>query len=237
MAYDWTRLTTTARSAKTGGVKIVVYGPAGVGKTTLAATCTPHDSTKTLLISAESGTRPLRNLEIPEAPVTTWQDFGALHADLASGLANGGLPYDWIVVDSLSEIVERCLESTMEAHKGKSDNWAIYRELATESIDLMKKFRDLKGVNVLFTCEQERDKTDTGLMLYQPSIPGNKASRKLTHIFDEIWAYRVERDAQGTVRRFIQTQPCHQYTAKSRSGLGMYESPDIGAIMARMASF
>lgn len=233
MAYDWSRLTNTDQSSRSNGVKIVVYGQAGAGKTVLSSTCTPAEPHKTLLISAESGTLSLRGIGMPEAPVKTWEEFKGIYSDIAAGVAAGALPYEWIAIDSISEIVEKCLEVKMQAHKG--DTWAVYREMGAEVVSMIKKWRDLEGINVYMSCKQEREKSDTGLMLYQPSLPGKKSVLDLMHAYDEIFAYRLERDAQGNVRRFLQTQPCHQYQAKDRSDrLEFYEAPDLGAIYRKI---
>ena len=52
--------TTTDRAAQLNGVKVLVYGQAGAGKTVLASTAPAP-----FLISAEGGELSLRNVQIP----------------------------------------------------------------------------------------------------------------------------------------------------------------------------
>ncbi|KKL64067.1 hypothetical protein LCGC14_2168750 [marine sediment metagenome] len=96
------------------GLKILVHAPSGFGKTVLCATT----GRKSLLINAESGLLSLK--EVPEdikknIDVVTVNELTEL-GELYDMLAQGGHPYDWIMLDSLSEIAEVC--------RLRSQDWA-----------------------------------------------------------------------------------------------------------------
>ena len=55
------KLTSTAQAAVDNGIKVLVHGPAGSGKTTLCATT----GEPTVIISAEAGLLSLRGHDIP----------------------------------------------------------------------------------------------------------------------------------------------------------------------------
>lgn len=244
MAYDWQRkMTTTAESAKISGIKVLVYGAAGSGKTHMIKTCTPEDPSKTLMISAESGTLALEGVNIPEAPVSSFAEFKGLYDDLRAWIAGenirgenwGAFPYEWIAIDSITEIIDQCLAVKTSLHK--DDTWAIYRTMKDDVLDILKKFRDLQGVNVYFSCEMERDKTEAGALLYQPQVAGNAVAKKLPYLFDLVFPLRAQVDPQDKekVHRFLQTRGDSQYYAKDRSGkLNAFEAPDLGAIREKI---
>lgn len=229
MAYDWNRLTTTADLARDDGVKVLVYGQAGSGKTHLVTTL-DEDPGKVLIANADGGTLTIAGDAFPVAPIESFADFEALLTDVAAGSKAGKIPYTWLVVDSLTEIVERCLEVQIDANPG--DTWGVYRELGNVMIYWLKRIRDMPGINVYVTAEMGREKTETGRMLYAPRCPGSKTAGKIPHVFDFVFPLRLENNPEtGELERWLQTQPCTRYEAKSRlSALGRYEKPDIGAI-------
>ena len=62
--------TTTRKAAQTNGVKVLVYGKAGVGKTVLCAT-----APKPVIISAEAGLLSLQGADIPVIEVKNIEDL------------------------------------------------------------------------------------------------------------------------------------------------------------------
>ena len=67
MPLNWT---TTDRAGNAGAVKVLVYGPAGIGKTTLCQT-----APRPLIISAEGGMLSLRKVSIPVLEVNEIGDL------------------------------------------------------------------------------------------------------------------------------------------------------------------
>ena len=222
------KLTSTREAARTNGVKILVYGQAGAGKTRLCATT----GGRPIIISAESGLLSLRGTDIPVIEVSSIADVHEAYAYLVSP---EGSVYDWVCLDSISEIAEVVLNFEKKAAK---DPRQAYGALTEQMTDLLRAFRDLPGRNVYMSAKMERTKDEhTGAVLFGPSMPGQRLGQGLPYLFDEVLCLRVEKDATtGATVRALQTQPDFQYGAKDRSGaLEAYEAPDLGAIAAKIA--
>jgi hypothetical protein len=222
-------LTSTKDSAAINGLKFLVHGPAGAGKTKLCATT----GEPTVIISAESGLLSLRDFDIPVIEVKTLDALYEAY-DFVVNSAEGQA-FRWVCLDSISEIAEVVLNHEKKVAK---DPRQAYGALAEKMTDLIRAFRDLPGRNVYFSCKQERAKDEqTGAMLYYPAMPGNMLKQGVGYFFDFVVALRVEADAEGKPTRWLQTSRDYNYEAKDRSGsLDMFESPDLSAIAAKVTS-
>lgn len=222
------KLTTTRAAAVDNGVKILVYGQAGAGKTVLSATTGGNP----LIISAEAGLLSLRHTDLAVAEVQSMDDLMELYRSLSSN-DPAFAEFDWICIDSISEIAEVVLN---KAKKDAKDPRQAYGMLSEQMQDLIRAFRDLPR-NVYMSAKMERIKDDeTGRLSYQPSAPGAKVSQALPYFFDEVFVLRVEKNAEtGESERMLQTQPDYNYTCKDRSGaLAMFEEPSLAVIAAKI---
>lgn len=203
------------------GLKCLVHGPSGAGKTVLCGSC----GEPTLIISAESGLLSLSGSTAPitVAEVQTIQDIMDVYT-----LIHDSHDYQWICLDSLSEIGEVVLSNEKSQTK---DPRQAYGETVDQMGKLIRAFRDLP-YNVLMTSKQERIKDEmTGSLLYCPSMPGQKLSQQLPYFFDFVFAYRVEKNSDDELVRVLQTNRDATHEAKDRSGkLDMYEAPNMAAI-------
>lgn len=221
-------LKSTRNAAASQGIKVLVHGPAGAGKTKLCATAPG----KPIIISAEAGLLSLRDVDIPVIEVASIADVHEAYAFLMSP---EGAHYDWVCIDSISEIAEVVLNTEKKATK---DPRQAYGALAEQMTDLVRAFRDLPGRNVYMSCKQERIKDDaTGSILYGPSAPGQRMAQALPYFFDEVFALRVEKDPEGKTVRYLQTGRDFTHEAKDRSGaLDMFELPDLAAIAGKITA-
>ena len=219
----------STKDAALDGIKVLVHGPAGAGKTSLCATT----GEPTVIISAESGLLSLRGHDIPVIEVKTLDQLYEAYDFVVN--TEQGQSFKWICLDSISEIAEVVLNHEKKAAK---DPRQAYGALAEKMTDLIRAFRDLPGRNVYFSCKQERAKDEqTGAMLYYPAMPGNMLKQGVGYFFDFVFALRVEKDADGNPTRWLQTSRDYNYEAKDRSGsLDMFESPDLAAIASKVIS-
>jgi phage nucleotide-binding protein len=219
----------STKDAALDGIKILVHGPAGAGKTSLCATT----GEPTVIISAESGLLSLRGVDIPVIEVKALDQLYEAYDFVVN--TPEGQAFKWICLDSISEIAEVVLNHEKKVAK---DPRQAYGALAEKMTDLIRAFRDLPGRNVYFSCKQERAKDEqSGAMLYYPAMPGNMLKQGVGYFFDEVMALRVEKDAEGNPTRWLQTSRDYNYEAKDRSGaLEMFESPDLAAIAAKISS-
>jgi hypothetical protein len=220
-------LTSTKDSAAINGLKFLVHGPAGAGKTLLCATT----GEPTVIISAESGLLSLRGVDIPVIEVKTLDQLYEAYQFVV--MTEQGQSFKWVCLDSISEIAEVVLNHEKKVAK---DPRQAYGALAEKMTDLIRAFRDLPGRNVYFSCKQERAKDEqSGAMLYYPAMPGNMLKQGVGYFFDFVFALRIEKDAEGNPARWLQTSRDYNFEAKDRSGaLDMFEPPDLGAIAEKV---
>jgi len=208
------------------GIKVLVYGKAGYGKTYLARTApTP------VLISAESGALSLRDLHFPMIEIKTVEQLLEVNAWVYN--SKEAKQFQTIYIDSISEIAEVVLANAKATTK---DPRKAYGDLIDKMKQVVKSFRDLSGKNVVMTAKQEMNKDDTtGISSYGPGMPGGKLSQDMPYLFDEVFRLGVGKTPQGVDYRFLQTQPDLQYDAKDRSGvLSAIEPPDLGYIFNKI---
>lgn len=218
---------TTTKNYASNGIKILVHGQAGIGKTCLCASLP-----KPIILSVESGLLSLADVDIPVIEIKTIDDLAEAYAWLAE--SEEGRQYQSVCLDSVSEIAEVVLSNEKGKEKDPRKAYGNMQEIMAE---LMRNFRDLPGRNVYFSAKQERIQDESGRILYGPSMPGQKLAQQIPYLFDEVFCYQMVKDQNGVPQRILLTQPDGISVAKDRSGkLDMWESPDLGAIIEKIRS-
>jgi phage nucleotide-binding protein len=203
------------------GLKVLVYGQAGCGKTTLSKTLP-----KPVVLSAEGGLLSLKDDNIPYIEIKSMTDLHDAYAWLQDSDE-----FESVVLDSISEIAEVVLAHEKKINK---DGRAAYGEMDVQLSEIIRAFRDL-DMHVLMTAKLEKQQDEMGRMLYFPSLPGNKTAQKLPYFFDEVLALRIEKDEDGKTQRASMCDSDGLWLAKDRSGkLEAWESPDLGEIIAKV---
>ena len=215
----------STRSVAAQGVKMMVYGAAGAGKTSLIRTL-PNP----VILSAESGLLSIADADIPFIEIKTMQELQEAY-EWASG-SDEAKQFDSIALDSISEIGEVVLNHEKKIAK---DPRQAYGAMQEQLGDIIRSFRDLQGKNVYFSAKLEKSQDEMGRMLYAPSMPGNKVGQSLPYFFDEVFALRVEKDPQGMTQRALMCDTDGLWSAKDRSGkLSAWEAPDLGEIIKKI---
>jgi len=207
------------------GVKILVYGHAGAGKTSLIQTLpTP------VILSAEAGLLSLAGADIPFIEIVDAASLREAYQWVVESAE--AREFESIALDSISEIAEVVLNAEKKTAK---DPRQAYGAMQEQMADIIRAFRDLPGKNVYFTAKLEKATDEMGRILYAPSMPGNKTGQSLPYFFDEVLALRVERDAEGVPQRGLMCDGDGVWLAKDRSGrLSPWEAPDLGAIINKI---
>jgi len=218
--------TTTDRASIDHGIKMLVYGASGVGKTFLCGTMP-----KPLIISGEQGLLSLRGKSIPVITVTSAAEVDAALEWCRNNAAKQGI--ESIALDSISEIVEKVLFN--ERSKTKDPRQA-YGAMADRAIQMVKDFRDLRGFHVLVIAKQMVGKDPmTGMEKASPTAPGQQVGPALPYLFDEVFHAFTDKDANGNVYHALRTHAAFNADAKDRSGvLDEIEYPDIANIIAKI---
>ena len=207
------------------GVRLVVYGVSGSGKTSLIPTL-PNP----LVISAESGLLSIKDADVPYIEVVDYASLIEAYRFVSESQDAQG--FSSIAIDSISEIAEVVLAHEKRINK---DGRAAYGEMQVQVMDIMRSFRDLRGKHVYFSAKCEKQQDENGRMLYSPSMPGNKLAQQIPYLVDEVFALRVEKDSEGHTQRALMTDGDGLWLAKDRSGrLDTWEAPDLGAIINKI---
>lgn len=208
------------------GVKCLVYGHAGSGKTSLIPTLPSP-----IVLSAEGGLLSIADADVPFIEITGMADLMEAYQWITESADAKG--FKSVCLDSISEIAEVVLGEELKRNK---DGRAAYGELNTKMAELIRAFRDLPGKHVYFTAKCEKAQDEAGRMLYSPGMPGKSLTQSLPYFFDLVMALRVEKDAEGQTHRMLMTDSDGTWQAKNRAAgkLELWEAPDLSAIINKI---
>ncbi|AGC35833.1 Sak4-like ssDNA annealing protein [Rhizobium phage RHEph06] len=220
------RIQSTQGFGAKNGVKILVYGLAGRGKTTLCRTC-PNP----IIMSAESGLLTLARDNLPYLEVRNMNDLRDYY-QWAKSSAECRQNFQTLCLDSISEIAEVVLADKKAKVK---DGRMAYGEMIDDMHKIIKEFRDIAGYHVYMSAKQERMKNETtGVVMNVPMMPGNKLGQAMPYFPDEVFQLDIEGTGQNAYRRLL-CQPDFMTDAKDRSGvLDPIERPDLGYIINKI---
>ncbi len=215
----------TTGGLSANGVKMLVYGNAGSGKTSLIPTL-PNP----IVLSAEGGLLSIQGADVPFIEINSMATLMEAYTWLTESAE--AKQFDSVALDSISEIGEVVLAEELKRNK---DGRAAYGELNTVMASMIRAFRDLPSKHVYFTAKCDKSQDETGRMLYAPSMPGKSLSMQIPYFFDLLLALRVEKDAEGLSQRALMCDSDGIWQAKDRSGkLDTWEAPDLGAIINKI---
>jgi len=201
------------------GVKCIVYGGAGVGKTRLCAT-----APKPIIISAESGLLSLSEVDCDFIEIKSLNQLDEAYRALKSDNT-----YETICLDSLSEIAEVLITELKPQFK---DARQAYGALSDAMMPMLRKFRDLPGKNTVFTCKLIRiQDEETGKISEEIMMPGKVLSYQIPYIVDELFKMKLGKKKVSV----LQTTPDRISFAKDRSGaLSDEEAPNMTDIINKI---
>lgn len=222
------------------GVKSLVYGPPGGGKTPMITT-----APRPVLLVTEPGLLSMRGSNIP-----AWEGYTADKIDEFfkwCGQSNETKNFDTICIDSISQLSEIVLTKYLGTCK---DGRKAYGELSRVVMDYVDQLYFMPQKHVYIIAKESKQEeivwSFTGPMPVQntvikkiPYFPGQDLNIKVPHRYDEIL-----RVAKGMIpgvqgeQRFIRTGgPEHELLARDRSGkLSEYEPQDLTALFNKIMS-
>lgn len=215
----------TTGDLKNNGVKILVYGQAGAGKTTLIKTLP-----QPIILSVEGGLLSIKDADLPYVEIKTITELSDVYSWIVSSDEAVGL--ESVALDSISEFAELVLNEQLKTNK---DGRGAYGDMNQIIAGIIRTFRDLPGKNVYFSAKVERAIDESGKMLYSPNMPGKSLTAQLPYFFDFVLPLRTEKDHEGIMHRMLQCETDGLWLAKSRSTkLAQWEEPDLSALITKI---
>lgn len=212
------------------GIKIVLYGNSGVGKTVLCST-----APSPLIISAEKGLLSLSDQAIDFIQVMSLKDVGDAYNFITK--SEEATKYKTICIDSISELTEVCLleiknKMIKDSDTGKIDARQSYGKLAESVGTMIRRFRDLQHHDVVMVAKQKRmEDEDGGTYWFEPYLPGRVLPFNLPYLVDEVFCMQLRRNGD----RYLQTVGDRRFICKDRSGkLDAEEVPNLTAVFNKI---
>jgi hypothetical protein len=216
----------STKDVHVNGIKLVLYGASGAGKTIMASTA-PNP----FYISAEKGMLSLADKDIPYVEVKTLKSMDEAYQYCLKS------DYETIVIDSLSEVTQACLdqftkEMISQSQSGKIDKRQAYGKMAERIGNLIRNFRDMDGKNVIFIAKERKiEDEDAKTITYEAYLPGRVLPFDLPYLTDEVLCLQISRKGE----RFVQTSGDFKRICKDRSGtLSNPEKPDFQIIFDKI---
>jgi hypothetical protein len=209
---------------------ILVYADSGVGKTVLAGS---HP--KALILAADTGTisAARQGSKAKVIRVGDWPKFEQATRWIRAG---GYSKYEWIVLDSLSMLREKCMRYTLESEHARNaarDEFIPAQPDHQKVQNVMKRtveiYADLP-VNVLFTALPMHIETRDGESRVMPMIHGQNGdtAHYIAGLMDSVGYMEVTRrrrkgddedEPTGSEVRRIHWQPYNEFVGKDRFGV------------------
>lgn len=244
-----------------GGIKAVILGPSGIGKTTLLKTLDPK---KTLFFDLEAGSLAVEGWEGDEVRPRTWDDCRTLAALIAGpnpalredqsyskahfdhvnkdNAAAQFASYETIFIDSITVAGRLCFQWAQgqpEAYSektGKRDTRGAYGLHGREMLAWLTQLQHARDRNIVFVGILDQKEDDYGRTQWVAQIEGSKVGRELPGIVDQVITYQEIQAEDAKFRGLVCTSPNPWgYPAKDRSGrLTQIEKPHLGELFAKI---
>jgi hypothetical protein len=203
------------------GVKAIIYGPAGSGKTPIINT-----APRPILLACEPGLLSMRNSTVPT--------YAAFDAKMIDGFfewffgSNETKKFDTLCIDSTTEMAEIYLRQALKTNK---HGLAAYGEMADNTLKHLQTLYFMREKHIYLIAKQ--DIMSNGGK--QPYYPGKLLSVIMPHKFDQILHLDIHNVPNvGQVRSFQCAQTL-DVLARDRTGmLGMFEQPDFGQVIKKV---
>jgi hypothetical protein len=224
----------------TDRISVLVVGKPGVGKTSLLRTISPNE--KVCTISAESGLLCVRDMvkngQVTGVVIESFKDFEECFLYLKHDAA-WKAAYDWVFIDSLTEISELCFKQAKSNNPGgREKNFNVWNDYGEMFVDVIKGFRDLMDYNVVLTALETTEFDENKMRYIYPSIPWKKLQQKVAGHFDEVMYMTVVlNEKTSQYERVFYTQPFWNFPSKDRSNnLSLIEPPNLAYIKDKILS-
>ena len=252
------------RLAERKGVKLLMLGKSGIGKTTRLKDLDP---VTTLFLDIEAGDLAVADwpgdtlrpaswpesrdffvfLAGPDKSLPPESAFSQAHFDHVCqkyGDPAQLAKYDTYFVDSLTVLSRMCLAwcktqpAAFSEKTGKPDTRGAYGLLGTEMIAALTHLQHARDKNVIFVAILDERLDDFNRRVFVPQIEGSKTALELPGIVDEVVTLAELKTDEGELYRAFVCQTLNPwgYPAKDRSGrLDLVEEPNLLKLIRKCA--
>lgn len=228
--------------------KVLLYGHHGWGKTWQVRNLQKRYG-HGLLLSGEKGLKSLSDADIPHVPFTSWDgphdpandifSFRGI-ASYISSPAFRTAGYNWLALDSLTELSEMVYAWAQKETEGTKNGFALWDLYGQKMIGTLKWIRDLP-VHVYVTSLAAESSDDNSNSDYWPHVKGNKVAKQIPAIFDHVFC-AIRKDVvvgdEVQTQRFIVTEQMHGWHGKVRDPYhrikSVEETNDITELLDRI---
>jgi len=251
------------RMARRHGVKALILGVAGVGKTSLLRTLNPET---TLFLDFEAGDLAVQDVPCDQVTPKTWKECRDLACFLAGPDIN--LPpdavygaehyeavqqeygdtdlskYETYFIDSITVAGRICFkwceqQPECRTKSGDVDTRSTYGLHGREMIKWITQLQHAREKNVIFVGLLDEVKDDFGRVSYAMQVEGQKTGREMPGIVDEVLTMCIITPEEGDPYRAFISHPDNEFgfPAKDRSGLlDRLEAPDLNSLFKKLTN-
>ncbi|MET3791801.1 ATP-binding protein [Aquamicrobium terrae] len=214
-------------SAAENKTSLAIFGPPGVGKTTLLKSLPAEE---TVCLDLEAGMKSVQDWRGASIPVRSFADFRDLVV-LIGGPDPAQHPKSWygaeyhawlqaqhrdsgieaflaskriVFVDSITDLTRQAMAyarqqpEAFSERTGKPDVRGAYGLLGREVIQALKHLQHARGKTVIFVGVLEKVTDEFGTVTWQPQMEGSKTGRELPGIVDQVVSMQLfAHDAEG----------------------------------------
>lgn len=225
------------------GMKALIYGASGEGKSTFAAHATLDDDlSPVLFLDTEGGSRqPLKDWGDPSRgyvlPVPDWATFAKAWSKIRKDLAAGTFVFRTVVIDTLDVLQEHVRDEGLKEGANKFDVYARVYDRIAAVIKGMSAHPDINFVCITHAALIEDEVT--GATRVGPSFEGSKSAGRIPARFDLVGRLGSEPDPdhKGERRTVLVTRADNAVAKKNARHLpDKFVNPTIGSVVRAVRS-
>jgi len=214
--------------AQNFGVKAIIYGAAGTGKTPILNT-----APRPVLLATEAGLLSMRGSTIPTYEAYTSQRVDEFFIWFFNSTETKN--FDTLGIDSGSQIADIYLQAALSGTSkqgNKKHGMAAYGEMATNTMEHLRTLYYTRYKHVYMICKEEIADVDYQ-SLRRPYFPGKVLPIDVPHLYDFIIRL-AKTNVPGIVGETLAFQCVGNMNvlARNRTGnLNEYEPPHFGELV------
>lgn len=195
---------------------ITIYGPAGVGKTNLAASAIHAGFGRVLIVDIEGSAKGVGRLNpgVKRVAAPTFKHLEYIKNELLQHPDQ----VDFVVFDTMNRAGKLAVREFMEHPNNRNNKYGAWDDLANWTSDFMWKFHH-SPIPTAFVFHAVDEKNEqTGAVKTMPKYQGS-FKEDVPTVSDIVGYYAYEADAEGVLHRTLYVGEAVGLVTKNRFGL------------------